>query len=978
MNQKLINGDIRFRKLIENSYSGITLLDANFKVIYRSPYAETIIGWNQEDPAEISYINRIHPDDKLNIENILQSIQQNPGLSKTCIFRLRHGQGHDIWLESNYTNLLHEPGLEAIVCNFRDITAQKTTEHHLKLLESVITHTNDAVLITEAEPFDEPGPRILYVNDAFTRMTGYTAEEVIGKTPRILQGPKSDKKELKRLSDALRKWQPCEISTINYKKNGEEFWLNFSVSPVADEKGWYTHWISIDKDITQRKNEESQKNLLVDISHIFNQNYTLREALERILELLIDFGAFVLAEAWLIATDKRKIKLTAHCCKTTEAILFFNESANVKSFKPAEGLPGIAWETKTIQFWDNIDEHPEFARRDAAKKSGLKSAYGIPLFNNKDVVGVLVLGLNTNTPTENVLDTLIKEIGLHIGAEIKRKQLEEELSQIFDFAPDVICIAGIDGYFKKVNPALCNILEYTAQELISKPLIAFIHPDDQEEMTVEFNKLSESRRTFNFETRSISKTGKIKWLTWTSTPASEDGLLFCVARDVTEKKELEELLNKATKLARIGGWEIDLLKNTIIWSGITKEIHEVAPDFEPLIETAINFYKEGHDRSLIMQKMRGIIVNREPIDIQVKIVTPAGKTKWVRVIGEGEFEDYKCIKIHGSFQDIDALKNAEITANEALKEKNTILESIDDAFFAVDKHWIVTYWNSKAEKVLGKLKSEMLDHNLWDIFYNSVNSISYQKYNQAIETNQAVDFEDYYPPLKKWYAISAYPSDNGLSVYFKDITERKLSENLLKDSEKRYSELFQLSPIPNWVYDQDTLRFLDVNKAAINHYGYSRKEFLSMTIMDIRPPGEIIKLNEAISKPDKPQQLAARGLFIHQKKNGELIRVDIQSNPIKYKGKNAKVIIANDITERLNYIKAIEDQNEKLREVSWMQSHVIRAPLARMMGLIDLVKITEENSDRELIMQHLLTSADELDHVIRSITDMSKINPGTA
>lgn len=140
----------------------------------------------------------------------------------------------------------------------QDITESKEREQRLKLFESVIINTNDAVLITEAEPFDEPGPKVLYVNRAFTKMTGYTAEEVIGKTPRILQGPKSDKKELERLSKALRNWESCEITTINYKKNGEEFWINFSVTPIADEKGWFTHWIAIERDITEKVNYERE------------------------------------------------------------------------------------------------------------------------------------------------------------------------------------------------------------------------------------------------------------------------------------------------------------------------------------------------------------------------------------------------------------------------------------------------------------------------------------------------------------------------------------------------------------------------------------------------------------------------------------------------------------------------------------------------------------------------------------------------
>jgi len=132
-------------------------------------------------------------------------------------------------------------------------------------------------------------------------------------------------------------------------------------------------------------------------------------------------------------------------------------------------------------------------------------------------------------------------------------------------------------------------------------------------------------------------------------------------------------------------------------------------------------------------------------------------------------------------KDINARKKAEISVTEILEERNTILESIGDAFFAVDKSWTVTYWNNMAEKVLGKQKQEMLNRNLWDVFAESVGSESYKNYHKAIESDTAMHFEDYYPPLNKWYEISAYPSGSGLAVYFKDITERKVSESRLKE-----------------------------------------------------------------------------------------------------------------------------------------------------------------------------------------------------
>lgn len=168
------------------------------------------------------------------------------------------------WLETKTVPIRDENDCVTMMLSVtRDITQRKQEEYHLKLLESVITNANDAVVITQAEPFEEPGPRIVFVNEAFTKMTGYSHEEVIGKSPRFLRGPKSDKIELKRLKEAMQKYEPCEITTINYKKNGEEFWVNLSVSPVSDEKGIVTHWISIERDITQRKYYELEREQII-------------------------------------------------------------------------------------------------------------------------------------------------------------------------------------------------------------------------------------------------------------------------------------------------------------------------------------------------------------------------------------------------------------------------------------------------------------------------------------------------------------------------------------------------------------------------------------------------------------------------------------------------------------------------------------------------------------------------------------------
>lgn len=309
---------------------------------------------------------------------------------------------------------------------------------------------------------------------------------------------------------------------------------------------------------------------------------------------------------------------------------------------------------------------------------------------------------------------------------------------------------------------------------------------------------------------------------------------------------------------------------------------------------------------------------------------------------------------------------------EAMEDRNTILESISDAFFTVDKNWAVTYWNQTAEKVLFKSKKEMLTNNLWTVFDTSIGSKSYRKYHQAILMNRAVHFEDYFKPLGRWYEISAYPSTAGLSVYFKDITERKQINADLKESEQRYSDVFHFSPLPMWVVDLASMNFIDVNQATIIHYGYSREEFLTMTLKDIRPLGEFSNMEKALAQAKSETSGIMNWQMIHQKKNGELMNMEVQLAPFQFKGVRTNIVIATDMTERLLYIKAVEQQNKKLQAISWMQSHVLRAPLARIMGLIPM--FIDQNttiSEKHEISEYLLQSVYELDKVIKNITDVT-------
>ena len=127
----------------------------------------------------------------------------------------------------------------------------------LRLLESCVERLNDLVVITEAEPLDEPGPRMVFVNDAFLQRTGYRREEVLGQSPRMLQGPLTQRAELDRIRAALAAARPVRAELINYDRQGGHYWLELDITPIAGTDGRLTHFVAVERDITEYKSIET-------------------------------------------------------------------------------------------------------------------------------------------------------------------------------------------------------------------------------------------------------------------------------------------------------------------------------------------------------------------------------------------------------------------------------------------------------------------------------------------------------------------------------------------------------------------------------------------------------------------------------------------------------------------------------------------------------------------------------------------------
>src|SRR5690606_24432719 len=200
--------EARFRTIFEIASLGIVQVDpSNGKIILINSYYEVITGYTVEELLQMNFPELTHPDDREKDWELFTKAMRGEHEYRN-VKRYIRKDGSIVWVRVHLAFIRDEKGKPIrTVAICEDITAQKEEEQRLKLLESVVTNTNDAIMITEAEPLDEPVPRILYVNEAFSKMTGYKAEEVIGKSPRLLQGPKSDQAELARLKKALKNWE---------------------------------------------------------------------------------------------------------------------------------------------------------------------------------------------------------------------------------------------------------------------------------------------------------------------------------------------------------------------------------------------------------------------------------------------------------------------------------------------------------------------------------------------------------------------------------------------------------------------------------------------------------------------------------------------------------------------------------------------------------------------------------------------------
>lgn len=375
-----------------------------------------------------------------------------------------------------------------------------------------------------------------------------------------------------------------------------------------------------------------------------------------------------------------------------------------------------------------------------------------------------------------------------ISAQRRADQAQRERDQFFNLSLEMLCMINLRGSFIQVNPAFAKILHYPADALIGQPYTQLVHQEDLLQVETAILQLQDGWPIKDLQIRAWDAEAHLHWLQF-SAALGEDQLIYCAARDVTEQRASAEqiqqsnlLLNMAGSTAKLGGWALELPERRLIWSEEVCNLLDYPHGQVPTLDEGFALYPD-EARPLLQEAVRVCAKDGIGFDLELPIHTRNGRLIDTRITAQPVRDPQAGItRMIGAIQDISEHKQSLREARRLSERLRTTLESISDAFYTLDTEWRFTYVNPAAERLLQAQASDLLGRDLWSAFPGAYTSEIGQRYRQTLETTQASHFESFYEPLDRWFELHAYPSEEGLAVYFQDISERHQTQQELQST----------------------------------------------------------------------------------------------------------------------------------------------------------------------------------------------------
>ncbi|MDM8001058.1 MAG: PAS domain S-box protein [Dehalococcoidia bacterium] len=896
----------RFRTLIEKATDVVIVLDATGKITYQSPSLERVTGFGPNEWVDRS-LNEllIHPDDMPRLASLLQRILTQPGATIEGItVRYQHKDRSWHILEATVTNMLHDPKVNGIVANFRDITDRKMAEEALAESEQkyrlLVENSNDVVFSLDTQG------NFTYVSPSIERISGYHVGEIVGTSFTRFVLPEDMPGLLVSFEKTLGgAYEPAEFRAL--RKDGAVRYVRTASQLVRSADGQVVGLTGIMSDITERRKTE--------------------EALQRSEALLRDTQQLAGVGGWEYDVDKKTVVWTDETYRIHEI----------------PRIPTIDHVAESLKCYP--PEERQIVTRAFQKccEEGVPYDLELPFvtFGGKQRwVRTTARAVREGERIVRVLGT-IADITERKRAEEALRASEERNRLLVENASEVIAVIQ-DGLLKFVNSKITDFSGYSPEELVSRSFAELIYPEDRQMVADNYSRRMRGEQVPNrYQFRILHKNGDARWaeisvalFAWDGRPA-----LLALLSDISARKQAEQALREAKEYAE----NIIRTANAII----------VMLDVEGRV-TLLNEAGEkitGYRQDELLGKnWFDVVVPRERypnVWEQFNKLKPTGKTV-------DTFENPILTK--SGEERIIAWRNSTLTANdkvigtlsfgtditdrkkaeEALRRSEgrfrQITENMLDAVSLVDANGIMQYVSPSHERILGYRPEDLVGKSVFDFVppedvegliasldgIHEKGEITYQyRFRHA---------DGHY----LWGEASArvIRDDNGNVTGYviagKDITDRKKAEEALKESEAKYKRLFETTQTAMEVISMETGLVVLANEATARMFGFaSPEEVVGQDPMKYLRPEDVGWVSAKMAQAVADESWEEVAELQVRTNDGRRIWVSGTVRPTEYQGKPALLVSLLDITSRKRIEETLRESEEKYRLLTEKTNDII-------------------------------------------------------
>lgn len=893
--EKLVVSERYFRSLIESSSDAIVLLDNTGKVIYQSPSAERITGYSFKEIQKVDAKELLHPDNREGGDAMFAQLLALPGKMVHRSHRFKHKDGHYIWIEGTYKNLLNDEYVRAIVYNYHDVTERVAAEQKLseseELYRQLIHSLPEAVYNCDVEG------KILVFNQAAIDLWGRAPldNDLWCGSYKIFK-PDGTPVPLENCPMAICVREKRSLfgeELIIERPDGTTRHVLAHPTPIFDEAGEVTGSVNILIDISALKKSEEE---LLKKSHELN---------ERVKELNC---LYLISE--ISNRDELSIEdILKHC---------------VTLIPPAYQYPEAA--CARISFEDTI-----FCS-DSFQQTPWKQEAEIRLLGKS--VGVIAVFYTTEKPQEyegpflKEERLLINSIATVIGSAVERRKTKDEIQAsqrkyqlLFENNPLPMWMLSLKSYdIVDVNDAAINHYGYSREEFLKLNARDLRPEEELERFEAQIVSMKREGTTYVGIWKHKKKNGDsilAEIITHDIQYEGED-LRIVLAIDVTEResaetklKESEARLADAQAVAKVGNWETDLATLHVIWSDETFRIFEIEPDEFPKSHPGFMEYVHPDDRAKVDAAFLDSFNNPFINVVDHRIITPRGTEKVVeerwKIVRSS---DGKPMKAVGTCQDITDRKKIEeqIIAEKILSD--SIINSLPGIFYLYDRNGKFFKWNKNFEIVSGYSGSEIKTMHPLDFYDADEKELLKERIDIVFNTGYADVSAHFFTKSKEkipYYFNGSKVNFHGVEYLIGmgiDVTDRVKAEAELR---KHTTEIRKLSLVAsktdNLVVITDAEEKIEwVNESFVKLTGYTLEEVIGKTPRILQGPETDRFVLDRIQKQLKAGESVSEEL-LNYSKDGRQYWLRININPVfNNEGQLTKFIaVESDITTQKVY-----------------------------------------------------------------------------